>query len=239
MAEFTFQKDPRVYARGVLKKVPERARVLGLDLATNTGAAFCDVIPGVAQEGITTYMDLWDLSVGIYDTSALRIIRLRQFLSIVDPDLITFEDVKYTPPADARGGPPGQHAAIVSRAASGGEFFGVLKGAVAVWAEENDVPCQGVGIGEIKKFAMQQATIVKKGTANKEDIIAACNAVFGTSFDAETYEKTGVDNMADAAFVMLVGVSAYSEGLEVPFTIGDPPLATKPKRKKVSSKKKT
>lgn len=234
-AAFTLQKDPRVYARGVAKKTPERCRVLGPDLGTNCGAAFCDIIPGQPQEGIRSYLELWDLSTGPYDTAMMRLLRLRQFLAVVDPDVVLFEDVRATPPQVPGRQPPIQ--AIVARVAQTQEFFGVLKGAVAYWCHENDVPCQGAGILEIKAFAMKQAEMVKKGTANKEDIIRACNKVFGTDFDPETYEKTGADNLCDAAFVMLLGVTAYSEGLSVPFVLQtkDPP--EKPRREKKYGKK--
>lgn len=234
-AIFTMQKDPRVYQRGVARKSADTCRVLGLDLGTNCGAAFCDIVPGQPQESVRSYLELWDLSTGPYDTSMMRLLRLRQFLAIVDPDVVLFEDVRFTPPQEP--GRPQPIQAIIARVASTQEFFGVLKGAVAYWCQENDVPCQGVGIREIKAFALHKAEMIKKGTANKEDMIRACNKVFGTDFDPETYEKTGADNLCDAAFVMMLGVATYSEGLSVPFVLHEKEPEAKPRRKKKHGKK--
>lgn len=233
MATFTLQKDPRIYARGVAKKLPDRARVLGLDLGTNCGSAFCDIIPGQPQENVRSYLELWDLSIGPWDTRMLQVLRLRQFLTIVDPDVILMENVKYVPPKEFmdRG-----INAVISRAATTLEFFGMLKTAVCFWADENDVPVQSIEIMQIKQFATQQAEYVRKGTPNKEDIIACCNKVFGTDFDPTTYEKTGCDNITDAAFVMLMGVQAYSDGLSIPFVIKEREPEPKPKRPKPHGK---
>jgi hypothetical protein len=229
LATFTLQKDPRIYARGVAKKAVDRCRILGLDLGTNCGAAFCDIIPGIPQEQVRSYLELWDLSIGPWDTRMLQVLRMRQFLTAVDPDVIVFEDVRYTPPQEMM---QKGVAAVLARAATSMEFFGMLKTTVAFWAAENDVPAQGIGIKEIKAFAMREAAIVKKGVANKEDMIGFCNKVFGTSYEIETYEKTGADNIADAGFVMLMGVRAYSDALSVPFAVGDPEPKPSPKREK-------
>lgn len=215
MAKFSLQRDPRVYARGVAVKPPERKRVLGLDLGTNCGVAFADIIPGITQEDVVSYLEQWDLSLGPYDSGALRFLKLRTFLSLVQPDLVMLENVKYDPPLAEFRTRAGGLGAIVARVTPTAEFFGTLKAVVQLWCQEYDVPCHGVEIMEIKKFAMAEANIVRKGTPNKEDMIAACNTVFSTTFDPKTYEKTGVDNIADAAFAMLMGVTAYSEGLDV------------------------
>lgn len=230
---FTLQKDPRVYARGCAKKPVDRCRILGLDLGTNCGSAFADIIPGQPQEHVRSYLELWDLSIGPWDTRMLQVLRLRQFLSVVDPDVILMENVKYVPPKEfmAKG-----VNAVLSRAATTLEFFGMLKTAVCYWADENDVPVQSIEIMQIKQFAMQQAALTRKGTANKEDIIACCNKVFKTEFDPATYEKTGADNIADAAFVMLMGVTAYSDALSVPFTLKESDPPPKPKRAKPHGK---
>ena len=42
-------------------------------------------------------------------------------------------------------------------------------------------------------------------------MIEACNTRFGTEFKTEDYTSTGVDNIADAAFAMMMGVALYSE----------------------------
>jgi Holliday junction resolvasome RuvABC endonuclease subunit len=136
-------------------------------------------------------MGQWDLSAGPYDSGAIRFVRLRQFLSAVKPDLVAFEDVKYTPSMKLN--KVNAHA-MVARAATAGELFGAFKSTVATWCEENGVPCTSFSIQHIKKRA------TSKGNANKEAMILACNREFGTEFEVESYESTGVDNVADAAW---------------------------------------
>jgi Holliday junction resolvasome RuvABC endonuclease subunit len=90
---------------------------------------------------------------------------------------------------------------------NGAEFLGALKATVACWCEEHNVPCQGVSSSTLKQYA------TGKAVANKEDMICAANLALGTNFDPKTYERTGADNMADAAFLCKLGVQLYSEGL--------------------------
>lgn len=210
MAKFCLQKDPRVYARGVVTKLPEKARVLGLDLGTNCGASFADILPGVATQDVRSYLDQWDLSIGSYDSGALRHLKLRAFLEIVQPDLILFENVKYDAQIEpfVRMGRRG-YGALLARVVPTAEFIGGLKTTVSVWAEERNIPCQPVEITEIKRYA------TGKGNASKVDMINACNKRFGTEFATDDYEKTGVDNIADSAFLLMMGVETYLDGLDV------------------------
>ena len=67
-------------------------------------------------------------------------------------------------------------------------------------------PAKGFSIQEIKIRA------TGSGKANKEAIISACNAEFGTDFDVKTYTTTGVDNIADSSFVCALGLDRYSRG---------------------------
>ena len=119
--------------------------------------------------------------------------------------MVFFEDVRYTP------GTMGMNkfsiGAIISRAANVSELFGAFKATVCTWCEERHVPCHGFGIGQIKKYA------TGKGNANKCDIIEACNAKFGTAFPTNDYESTGADNIADASFVLLMGIDEYAKGI--------------------------
>ncbi len=205
MAKFSMQRDPRVYQRGVAKKPPETKRAVGLDLGTNCGVAFADFVPGAPLVDVTVYIDQWDLAIGQYDSNALRLVRLKQFLSILAPDLVAMEDVKYDAPVEQfKGKPLGM---LVARIVPTAEFLGSLKATVATWAEEREIPCQGLQIGNIKKFA------TGKGNANKLDMIKACNTRFGTSLPTENYENTGVDNMADAAFILQMLIENYSAGV--------------------------
>jgi hypothetical protein len=198
--------DPAVFASRVPAR-PERARlVLGLDLGTACGVALTYVRPGapVAPEHLSVYLGQWDLSAGPYDSGAIRFVRLRQFLTIAAPDLVLYEDVKYTPPAS-----PFRTSAqaVVARAATALEWFGALKGTLSTWCEEAGVPCTGFPIGAIKKRA------TGKGNANKADIIRAANVRFGAGLDPDGYESSGHDNIADALWVLVLGLEQYGAGL--------------------------
>lgn len=205
MAKHRIERDPWLFAERIKK--PARSNlVLGLDLGTNCGYAFTYMVDGqrLDPEKLALNLGQFDLSAGQYDSGAIRFVRLRQFLSVMEPDLIAFEDVKYTPAEKPNRFNAG---AIVARAATACEWFGGLKATVAAWAEENGVPCTSFPIGTIKKRA------TGKGNANKGDMIVACNALFGSDMDSKDYESAGYDNIADAAFVCLLALEQYSTGL--------------------------
>lgn len=205
--KFAMRRDPRVYAMDLPPLVPMHKRIVGLDLGINCGISFTDVIPGHPVRGATMTMGQWDLSVGKYDSGVLRYVRLEQFLTILNPSLIYYELVKYTPPQLPRHiqGSALVHA-VLARAMPAAELIGSLKLTVARWAELNNVPCEGISIQDIKKYA------TGKGNASKEDMIVAANEQFGTKFATEDYESTGVDNIVDSAFLCTLGVQLYSEG---------------------------
>jgi hypothetical protein len=205
--KLALEKDPRVYRRTISRRLPDHKRFVGLDLATNCGIAFCDIIPGFPVTNAKIVGGVWDLSLGDYDTGPLRHVRLKQFLAVLQPDLIVFEDVKYVGPEP----PPGTSAKmIVARAAKSLEFIGGLKTTLTTWCEERGIPCQGLGIQVLKRW------LTGKGVANKEDMLLAANTRFGANFDIETYEQTGADNIADAMAACGIAVQAYSEGLTGP-----------------------
>jgi hypothetical protein len=207
MPKFQIQRDPRLFAsdwkptydRGLLRLA------LGLDLGTTTGYALTYFTPGKPYEpgARTTAFGQWDLSAGPYDSGAIRFVRLRQFLAEARPDIVFFEDVKYVPAET-----PNliNLTAILGRAAKSIELFGAFKATLACWCEEHDVPCQGLPIGAIKKRATGH------GGANKVAMIDACNRLFEAELDPEGYESSGVDNVADACFCMLLGVESYCLG---------------------------
>jgi len=203
MPKINIERDPRLFAEAITSKSSPHKLALGLDLGTTTGYAYTYFEPNVPTKKSGVAMGQWNLSAGPYDSGAIRFVRLRQFLSILMPDLVLFEDVRYTP----QRGNKFTVGAIIARAANAGELFGAFKATLCTWCEENNVPCQGIGIGQIKKFA------TNKGNANKVEMIEACNAKFQTEFDVDDYESTGVDNIADAAFVMAMGLDAYIGGL--------------------------
>ena len=200
-------KDPLVYEREIPRVQLPYKRVLGLDLASNCGVSFCDIVPGMPIKDAPIVGGQWDLSVSNHDTNSLRYIRLKQFLSITQPDVILYEEVKYTGQSQPPGMAKQNLTALVARAVSGAQVVHGLSAILTTWCEERDIPCEAVPIGVLKKYA------TGKGSANKEAMITACNEQFGTEFEVEDYDKTGVDNIADSMFLCKMGVHNYSEGL--------------------------
>lgn len=200
-------RDPRLFQEWLPWVQKPFKRILGLDLGTNCGMAFCDFIPGQPIKAPQIIGGMWDLSLGPYDSGPLRHIRLKQFLAITQPDLLMYEEVKYDPPADLIQNKNMGAGAIVARVATAAEFLGGLKVTVSTWCEEQNIPAHGLAIAQIKKFA------TNKGNAGKPDMINACNAKFGTHLDPVDYAKNGDDNIADAIFVCSMGLDLYSEGL--------------------------
>jgi Holliday junction resolvasome RuvABC endonuclease subunit len=205
MPKFNISSDPWVF-KDSLKTQAKTNTVLGLDLGTNCGYSYSYVTEGqlIIPEKLDMHIGQWDLSAGPYDSGALRFVRLRQFLSVLKPDVVAFEDVRYTPSEKLT--KFNMHS-IIARAATSCEFFGALKATVCTWAQENGVPCGSFPIGTIKRRA------TGKGNANKSDMIVACNELFRTEFDSENYESAGFDNAADSAFVCLLALEHYSKGL--------------------------
>lgn len=201
-------KDPRVYASTVQAAPVDMKRCAGVDLGTSCGIAFADFKPGQPIVDVPIMLGQWDLSIGPYDSGILRLVRLKQFLTILQPDLVTYEEVKFT---------PGQEllkkrqsaAAIVARVSTAAEFLGALKATLGIWCEERNVPAHGLGISAIKKYA------TGKGNASKVQMIEAANEQMGLGFSTEDYEKTGSDNICDAAFCCKMGLEAYSEGMDL------------------------
>ena len=190
----------------LLARLPVRKsdfrRYTALDFGESCGLAFCDMLPGQAIKDVPVYLDLLDLSIGTFASSGVRFLRLEAVLEAIDPSVLFFEDVKYTPSMDLLTGKPSV-AKILARSAGTTEFFGALKHYAVTWAERNNIPCTGYGIGEIKKFA------TGKGNASKSDMIEACNKALGTKFDSKTYEQTGADDICDAAFCLMMGAQNY------------------------------
>lgn len=206
MPKFAIERDPDVLRSKLGAKPPKTSLVLGIDLGTTCGFSYAyhPIGQPVDPNKIDIHIGQLDLSAGSFDSGAIRFVRLRQFLSVLKPDLVATEDVKYTP-----GEKPNRvniHA-IISRAATSMELFGGFKATVAAWCEENQVPCTSFPIGTLKRRA------TSKGNANKSDMIRACNALFGTEMDADDYVSAGYDNAADSAFVCLLALETYGRGV--------------------------
>lgn len=208
MPRTNFFTDPDAFAA----ELPERRRrhlILGIDLGSNCGFTYALHRPGEVVNAKLIrpeYMGQLDLSAGSYDSGAIRFVRMRYFLEAIKPDLVVYEDVKFSPPAVSKV----NVGAVLARTATASEFLGALKSTLATWCEENSIPCTGYGIGTIKKRA------TGRGNANKEQMIEACNSTFGSQFPKEGYETTGVDNIADSAFTCLLGLEQYAAGLPPP-----------------------
>jgi hypothetical protein len=182
------------------------ALVLGLDLGTNCGYAYTWLPKDREKNPGTLVMGQIDLSLGTYDSGAVRPAKLRNFIRVLRPAAVFMEDVKFTPAM-----PPGfrfSAAAVLARSSTAQEFFGVMKSVVLDYGHAASVPVAALPIGEIKKFATNQ------GNASKELMIAACNKQFGVSLDAKNYKTNGHDNIADAAFVLALGLSQYRRGIQ-------------------------
>lgn len=198
-------RDPLVL-QTLVKQRPPLPLAIGLDLATNTGLALAYFDPA-APIAASSLKELWlgqlDLSLGPYDSSPMRLVMLRHMLMALNPSIIFHEDVRYSPQGGVNMRTIGQ---IMARVYTQASLSGALMGVVATYAEEQGIPCRGLGIGQIKKRA------TGKGNANKEDMIAACNEHFGTEFSVEDYATTGTDNISDAAWVLLLGLEQYGKG---------------------------
>jgi len=203
MAKVKQYRTPEALAAALKARAANKVRLLGVDLGTNCGVAWADVVPKKPLCDATLFAGQLDLSVLPYETGPLRFIRLKQFLSVLQPDAIGFEDVKYTPTVK-NGGPIG---VIMSRISKSAELLGGLKVILATWAEETEVPLQSLGIGQIKKYA------TNKGNAGKEAMIAAANERYGVNLDAKDYKSTGVDNLADALHICAMMIEGYTVGL--------------------------
>lgn len=192
-------KHPAVLNDKLLLEPKYYKHALGLDLGTRTGFSFLQYDVAELPRRDTPFFGQFDLQVGGWDTTVMKFVRLKQFLNVLLPDVIFYEDVKQ----DVNLGNIHMSGGIIRSV----EMMGALKAIVVTWAEENEIPAHGFTIGEIKRHA------TGRGNANKESMIIACNIKFGTEFDPETYPLTGVDNSADAAFALDLGMDTYCEGL--------------------------
>jgi hypothetical protein len=212
MPKYKIYRDPEAFAAKLPKLEPNAVRCLGLDLGSNCGVAIYDFIPGqkLLREKLQLFQ--WDLSCTGLDSGAARFVRLRGFLNVVNPDAIGYEDVKYTPPKEFFVNKKFGIPAILARVATASEVLGGMKVTVATWAQERNLPSMGFGVTTIKKFA------TGNGRANKEDMITAANKNFNTAFDPAKYKAEGIDNVVDAAFVLLMLLQQVKVGIGEPVT---------------------
>lgn len=203
-------ESPTDLQEALPQRQPVRKRAIGIDLGTNCGLSIFDFTPtNPGYTDLHVILGQMDLSLADYDAGPLRHVRLMQYLEVLQPNFVAFEDVKFTASKDMFKGPP-NIGAILARVSRPTEFLGGLKMTVGLWCELHGVPASGYGINVIKKFATM------KGNANKMDVIRACNARFQTDFpdDEDVCLREGIDNIADAAFVGLLGLSEYSDAIK-------------------------
>lgn len=205
--KFALIRDPQRFADTVpVREDGKWVRILGLDLASSCGAAFCDVPRESRDAEAVIIGGQWDLSLSTHDTQSLRYIRLQQFLTAAAPSLICYEEVKFT----GQSVPLGMRRnlqALVARAVSGAQVVQGLAAVLVTWAETRNIPCAAIPVGTLKRFA------TGRGNANKAMMIEACNERFGTQLEVADYEKTGTDNVADAMFLCALGLTDYLDGL--------------------------
>lgn len=207
MPKYRMYKDPAQFGSKLGKKPADAIRFLGLDLGSNCGVAVYDYEPGkkMLQEKLQLFQ--WDLSTQGLESGAARFVRLRAFLNVTMPDVIGYEDVKYSPPKEFFVNKKFGIPAVLSRVATASEVLGGMKVTVATWAQEAELLANGFAISTIKKFA------TGSGKSNKDDMIAAANKALGAAFDATKYKSTGIDNVVDAAFVLLLLIQTTYAGI--------------------------
>lgn len=167
---------------------------IGLDFGMNCGFAYA--IYSDKQEKWYMFpqmISVVDLNTTRYESKSTCFLLLRQLLHLIHPDVIFYEDVKFTPSTNYSS----NAGAIVARVSTSIELLSSLRAVALLWAEDNNVPFVGIPIQVIKK------TATGSGRANKQQIIEACNKMFGTSL-SDT--GPGHDNAADAAFVLYSGL---------------------------------
>lgn len=199
-------KDPEVLTFRLPSPRPKPFLALGLDLATSTGYAFTHLASKepIIPERVDIHLGQLDLSAGTFDAGPIRFVRLRQFLNVLQPDIVFYEDaVSSMTPMFGMGA-----KASLWKGAKANELSIAYRTTVATWCEESQVPCVGFHIGRIKK----RATGV--GNAGKVQIIVACNHLFGSDLEPEGFESSGHDNVADAAFCLLLGIEEYGAGVQ-------------------------
>ena len=141
--------------------------ILALDLGTTTGWA--SLIGGIVHSGTVS------LRPSRYDGGGMRYLRFRGWLDSIAEDsgipaAIHFEEVRRHVGTDAA------------------HVYGGLLAILTAWAEQREIPYQGVPVGTIKRH------ITGKGNADKAAVIAAVRARGFNPAD---------DNEADALAILL------------------------------------
>lgn len=206
LPRFNIERDPRIFARYRRPAQTAQCLALGLDLATHTGYALTWFTPGepIVIGSQPLVCGIWDLSIGNFDSGGIRLVRLRHFLQRTAPDVIFFENVKYS---GERPKSVAFFSVAIARAAKSMEIMGAFKGTVLSYATEKDIPAVGLPIQAIKRRG------TGKSMAGKEDMVLAANKEFDIGLDGKDWESLGHDNVADALFCLALGLDEYCDGV--------------------------
>lgn len=167
---------------------------IGLDFGLNCGFAYAIYSETHKKWYMFPQMiSVVDLNTTRYESKSTCFLLIRQLLHLVNPSVIFYEDVKFTPQSNYSS----NAGAIVARVSTSIELLSSLRAVALMWAEDNNVPFIGISIQTIKK------TATGSGKANKQQVIEACNKMFGTNLSES---GAGHDNAADAAFVLYSGL---------------------------------
>lgn len=124
--------------------------IVAIDLGTCTGWAH---LIGVKDRGIAIHSGTWDCSIRrSVDSPALRFTKFERQLSdllALSPDKLLYEIVYAHSGTEA------------------GHMYGAFQAKLFEVCDRFGVPCEGVGVQAIKKFA------TGKGNANKDAVLAA------------------------------------------------------------------
>jgi len=172
-------------------------RALGLDLGLNCGYAYALY----SNKEKCWYMfpqaiGVLDLSPTRYDVGFNCFVRLQELLSTIKPRLLFYEAIRFTPSFDTDVTPN----VVVRRVAAPFELLVSLQQTLLLYANDHGIPAIAIPTQVIKRVA------TGSGRAKKEQIVRRCNELFKTAF---TEDMVGMDNAADAAFVLYAGLQQY------------------------------
>lgn len=178
---------------------------LGLDLGSRTGvcAMALPAFKGAPWPPREAWMGVWDLSAGDFEGGAARFLRLKAFLARSLASYIFFERVRYTPSSSEGGLAAGGPTYMASRITSSAQLLGAFMATVGAFGEEHGVPAIEVVISDIKREA------AGKGNASKDEVVLACDALYGTRLAAPPGEKVVWSDVADAVFCARWGLKRY------------------------------
>jgi len=148
------------------------ASILAIDPGTNCGWALD--LDGIVLSGV------WNLKGGRYEGGGMRFIRLRKYLAETcfssNVNQIYFEEVRRHLGTDAA------------------HIYGGIIATITAFAEQNQIPYEGIPVATVKKYA------TGKGNADKKMMVEAACKRWPDQFIQD-------DNQADALWILATGIS--------------------------------